>query len=227
MTDFRNLLVASLQGSDMSGSPLHETALDRVCALAFADALGSALFRAKYCNDHREIRHAHQLLTKRVRRHTDNRHAVSRVCALVIDEWLDDLCPACSGRGHSVVVGTPVAGKMCPVCDGTGKRQVSEQRRAVRLGIPVATYPRWVAKCNRAELTLVNAESAVWRELAFQLERGAGAAQALRAIAFIRNRATLRGGGRSSTVAAPAYNHNTLLPPPARIPGFALPDRPY
>lgn len=226
MTDFRNLLVASLLGSNMTGSPLHETALDRIGALAFADPLGAAAFRAKYCRDHREIRHAHQLLTKRVRRHTDNRHAVARVCALVLDEWLDDNCHSCSGRGHAVVVGVPVSGKACPTCGGTGKRPVSEQRRAVRLGIPVAAYLRWVAKCNRAELTLANAESAVWRELAFQLERGVGASDALRAIAFLRNRATLVGGGRSSTVAASAHNSYTMLPPPAHIPGFAMPARP-
>ena len=37
--------------------------------------------------------------------------------------WLNSMCSACEGRGHERVAGTPMLGRQCKVCRGTGKRK--------------------------------------------------------------------------------------------------------
>lgn len=36
--------------------------------------------------------------------------------------WLDDTCHACEGRGYEVIHGSPVLGRQCRKCGGSGKR---------------------------------------------------------------------------------------------------------
>ena len=37
--------------------------------------------------------------------------------------YLDSKCTACEGRGHERIAGTPMLGRQCKVCRGTGKRK--------------------------------------------------------------------------------------------------------
>ena len=40
----------------------------------------------------------------------------------VLIYWLHDNCPSCLGRGHEVIHGSPVLGRQCRKCGGSGKR---------------------------------------------------------------------------------------------------------
>lgn len=37
--------------------------------------------------------------------------------------WLNSMCTACEGRGHERVAGTPMLGRQCKACRGTGRRK--------------------------------------------------------------------------------------------------------
>ncbi len=41
----------------------------------------------------------------------------------VVSFWLDNNCRSCHGRGHEVIHGSPVLGRQCRKCGGSGKRQ--------------------------------------------------------------------------------------------------------
>ena len=41
----------------------------------------------------------------------------------VLIYWLHDNCQPCLGRGHEVIHGSPVLGRQCRKCGGSGKRQ--------------------------------------------------------------------------------------------------------
>lgn len=165
------VIVKALQGLDMLDDPLRETGLDRIGALACSDPLGAALWRVKWAGDPRSMKTALALLVKRVRKPHEARTMVVKLCQTVLQEWLDELCRHCDGRGAMVTPGTPVARHSCPVCNGTGVRKPSEQRRAAKLGFQVATYRRWEARFRRVELAIRRADSAVWGQVAAQLER--------------------------------------------------------
>ena len=172
MSDLRMLIVKALQGLDMVDDPLRETGLDRIGALACSDPLGAALWRVKWAGDPRAFKPALELLVKKVKRPHDARFWVTRLCNVVLREWLDELCGHCDGRGVMVVAGTPAARAACPICSGTGVRRPSEQQRAARMHLPVDKYPKWEPRFRRVELAIRRADSAVWSQVADQLERG-------------------------------------------------------
>lgn len=165
------VIVKALQGLDMLDDPLRETGLDRIGALACSDPLGAALWRVKWAGDPRSFGTALALLVKRVRKPHEARTMVVKLCHAVLQEWLDELCRHCEGRGAMVTPGTPVARHACPVCSGTGVRKPSEQRRAAKLGFAVMTYLRWEPRFRRVELAIRRADAAVWVQVAAQLER--------------------------------------------------------
>ena len=47
-------------------------------------------------------------------------HAV--LAAAVLEYWLCDLCPSCTGIGSTPIPGAPVLGPACSTCHGSGKR---------------------------------------------------------------------------------------------------------
>lgn len=50
---------------------------------------------------------------------------VSKVVAASIEYWMNDACPACTGRKSDQVNGTPcLSGVECATCSGTGKRKI-------------------------------------------------------------------------------------------------------
>ena len=49
--------------------------------------------------------------------------APGKLAQAVSAYWLNSMCSACEGRGHERVAGTPMLGRQCKVCRGTGKRK--------------------------------------------------------------------------------------------------------
>lgn len=49
--------------------------------------------------------------------------APGKLAQAVTAYYLDSKCTACEGRGHERVAGTPMLGRQCKVCRGTGKRK--------------------------------------------------------------------------------------------------------
>ena len=65
MANLRKLVASALNSSDLSESYIIETAIDRIGALAFSDALGSELWALKYAGDARSWDRALALLSLR------------------------------------------------------------------------------------------------------------------------------------------------------------------
>lgn len=49
--------------------------------------------------------------------------APGKLAQAVTAYYLDSKCTACEGRGHERIAGTPMLGRQCKVCRGTGKRK--------------------------------------------------------------------------------------------------------
>ena len=49
--------------------------------------------------------------------------APAKLAQAVAAYWLDSKCTACEGRGHERIAGTPMLGRQCKACRGTGKRK--------------------------------------------------------------------------------------------------------
>ena len=51
--------------------------------------------------------------------------SVKKAVATSIEYWLNDICPACTGKKSDQIDNTPcLTGVDCPACNGTGKRAV-------------------------------------------------------------------------------------------------------
>ena len=49
--------------------------------------------------------------------------APGKLAQAVAAYYLDSKCTACEGRGHERIAGTPMLGRQCKACRGTGKRK--------------------------------------------------------------------------------------------------------
>jgi len=114
----------AVNSSALTDDDQHHT-LDVVAAVALSSDLGAALFRVKYANDHASLP---DLVT--VWRARTFKKALERGWAenaqQVADEslkyWLNDICPACDGKGHPKIINAPtLAACTCPECHGTGR----------------------------------------------------------------------------------------------------------
>ncbi|KWI43550.1 hypothetical protein [Burkholderia stagnalis] len=63
---------------------------------------------------------------------------VERFALRLLDEWINDQCVRCEGRGVVRRDGRYI----CPDCAGSGKRPIDEAARAQALGIPLTEYRR-------------------------------------------------------------------------------------
>jgi hypothetical protein len=243
MGDIRKLIASAVTGGDLSESEITETALDRVMALGTAgisSPLGTSLWRLKYANDHREYEPALALLTRQVRRPNQVLSFMRKLCQCVLNEWLDELCRKCGGRGHIVAEGTPHAKSACTSCSGHGVRAVSAQHRMRAMRLSDKAYPKWEAQFARAYLAIVDADDNAWLEVAKQLGRvGNRASFARRTLAIRRTAEIMRGNSScpahnenilpdSQLAAQPAHNDNILLARAGRVnaPTDAAPARP-
>lgn len=121
-------------------SAIRETPTDRIAALALSCRLGAALWRLRAVPDRATMREAVQVLAGMIRVNKVHRESIVNVAAVALDEWLNEKCPKCNGRGH-VVSGSGVAHN-CGACAGTGIRRHSDLSRQRRLGVSRHDYQR-------------------------------------------------------------------------------------
>jgi len=59
--------------------------------------------------------------------------SASKVARLSLDHWLNDVCPACSGRAHLPLMNLPnvLSDDPCPACSGTGTRPIDLHPAAI------------------------------------------------------------------------------------------------
>jgi hypothetical protein len=140
-----------------------ETSSDRIGALAFADKLGSLLWRLRWANDAAAFEPAVELLAKRCRgrRATDGRRHLVAVCRLALEEWLDDQCRKCGGRGHTINKGVKHA---CAKCDATGTRRHSDAERMRQLHMDRKAYSKAEETFADAHTHIASADSQTWRD---------------------------------------------------------------
>ena len=167
MADLRKLIAAALTASDLSSSDVHETAIDRIAAMAFSDALGGELWRLQLSHDRRSYRRVLALLVQRTKPIARDRRIRARLCETVLREWLDCLCAHCHGRGFVMAEGAPK--RSCPVCDGTMLRRYSDQWRMARMGFQPEVYRKWESRFAAVHQKLANADAAAWRDIATNL----------------------------------------------------------
>jgi hypothetical protein len=112
----------------------HDT--DSLAAVALSGEFGGLLFRVKYSNDATSFNR----LQEEWRWHIKKRAAVDgwpehikeqKVADDALHYWLNDVCPACTGKGHPTIKYTPVLDEdACTVCEGTGKKPMVFEARA-------------------------------------------------------------------------------------------------
>ncbi len=136
----REKIVGSMQSSNLAWHADFERAIDRLTAVGMSDALGSALFRAKYCNDRHSGQRALHLLTHRAAQRLRVEMSYARSLATAaLREFMVDACERCNGTGTSKD-GAHLS--TCSKCNGTGVRSYSDSERALCAGFPVESWPK-------------------------------------------------------------------------------------
>lgn len=99
-------------------------------AVALSSPYGGLLLRAKYLNDPVAVRRlqAHWtwiVSTKAGRRAWPLHVPIDKIAYLSMVRWLNDTCPACTGRKKVTIFNTPsLSDKDCPLCNGSGKSEL-------------------------------------------------------------------------------------------------------
>lgn len=169
--DLRLLIAHALNSHDLSPSDLRETDVDRLAALAFADPLGAALWRIKWGGDKNSLPRATALLVRNSRHVCSDRTMRHRLCVAALNEWLDERCRRCRGRGHLAATATaPV--RLCQPCGGTGKARRSDANRARGLGLELSVYRKWERRFAAVQSIIVDAELRAFRDIRRQLKPG-------------------------------------------------------
>jgi hypothetical protein len=202
MSDLRILVAAALNSSDLSHSDIRETHIDRIGALAFANALGAALWALKWAGEARAYPRSVYLLSIRSRRICAEPVMRERLCHAGLLEWLDDLCHACGGR--RMVVAEQVK-RICTVCDGSGKRRHSDLWRARQLGLEPKAYRKWEPKFTAVQRKIFDAESQAWRDVAEQLGRREARHLKAKPVDLRERFATLATGWSAQQVVSTSY----------------------
>ncbi len=102
------------------------------------ELVADAVMRLKHANDpHAYAGAVHavaDMAEKASARHGWRLRDSLHLATEVVNYWLYDNCPSCTGIGSQVITGTPMLGPACPDCRGSGKRQPPWQRegRAAR-----------------------------------------------------------------------------------------------
>lgn len=154
----KDQVVSATQSSNLRWEAEFVRAVDRLTALGLSDPLGSALWRAKFCQDAGSGRRALLLLTKKVeaRLHVERSYA-QRLCGAAFKEWMLDACDKCCGLG-SITEGAHVS--RCSKCDGSGVRRYSDSERALAAGLPVDSWPKHAKKFDEVLICLMGASAA-------------------------------------------------------------------
>lgn len=154
----KDQVVSATQSNNLRWEAEFVRAIDRLTALGLSDPLGSALWRAKYCQDVASGRRALFLLTKKVeaRLRVERSYAQSLSMA-ALKEWMLDACSQCNGAG-TITEAAHVS--TCPRCNGSGMRRFMDWERASAAGIPVEAWPKHAKKFDEVLICLAGASSA-------------------------------------------------------------------
>ncbi|MEX3961041.1 hypothetical protein AB4Y42_02305 [Paraburkholderia sp. EG286B] len=154
----KDQVVNATQSSNLRWEAEFVRAIDRLTALGMSDPLGSALWRAKFCQDIASGRRALLLLTKKVEaRLRVERSYAQRLSVAALKEWMLDACEKCDGLG-TVTEGAHVS--TCSKCNGSGVRRFSDSERALAAGLPVESWQKHAKKFDEALICLAGASSA-------------------------------------------------------------------
>lgn len=141
----------AVNASNLASDENKECPVDRIAAMARADALGSALWRIKVGGDMGALAPAAILLAHRVSHSegfaqwglTDHLKLLS-MCKRVLNEWLQDKCTQCKGRGRTGMgKGKVISSSVdCPCCAGSGRVGHVGKITAALIATGEATYQR-------------------------------------------------------------------------------------
>jgi hypothetical protein len=166
----RQRLASDISAGRLTHNPLVETGADRIGALGRSDPLGAALWRILADHDRTAVKDAVSMMARRLKHAPKGRDVAHQLCWVVLQEWLDDKCKKCKGRG--LVYNAEGVADACTVCEGTRLRRYSDTERARAMGWGIDTYRKWEATFAQAHAMLHDADAAVGRGVAYQLERG-------------------------------------------------------
>ena len=168
MANLRKLVASALNSSDLSQSDIVESAIDRIGALAFSDALGSELWSLKYAGDVRGWHRALAVLSRRSKVIAPHGKIRATLCRLCLIEWVDENCRTRGGRRFIMAAQTSAA-HVCTTCSGTGLRRYSDLWRMREMGLDRRAYTRWEAKFSAVHRKISDADTQVWHDIAEQL----------------------------------------------------------
>lgn len=145
----REKIVSAMQSKNLAWHAEFERAIDHLTAVGMADALGSSLFRAKYCNDRSSGQRALHLLTHKAAERLRVEMSYARSLATVaLREWMVDACEKCGGTG---LLQEGAGYSSCRKCNGTGSKVYSDSERALCAGFPADS---WSKHAKRFEVTM-------------------------------------------------------------------------
>lgn len=122
-----------VNASNLKADELH-IEVDGLAAMAWATRhdpqkerpkLGAMLFRVKYAHDTAAYPGLMELWTEAVKadRQWPQHIPARKVAEKSFGYWLNDICPACTGKGYITLTGAPVlSDECCKICDGTGRK---------------------------------------------------------------------------------------------------------
>jgi hypothetical protein len=127
-------------GSSNLRDDAHHHSTEVLAAAALCRDLGTKLFRVKYAGDPttypallevwREI-----VIIKAQHRRWPADVSPAKIARLSLDHWLNDVCPACTGRSYEPVKGVPrlMSDMPCRACMGTGRRAIEAKHNLLQL----------------------------------------------------------------------------------------------
>jgi len=150
----------------------HESAIDRIGALARAGKLGRALYHWRYAGQARYAGPVLQEMLRKARRRLrigkfhEEHPTLVRACQQAMREWYAPQCGMCQGARE--VVSNKLR-LICPVCAGSGMRRYSDAERLDALQVEPATYQAWEPRLRELLLILTERDGAAARTIRMQL----------------------------------------------------------
>lgn len=114
----------SINSSDLKSDERHFDT-DNLAAVALSNELGGLLFRVKYGNDATSFKSLLASWTTIVQGKCQwPKHLPAhKIAEKSLGHWLNDVCPACTGKGVQKMANVPVLDdKPCVICEGSGKK---------------------------------------------------------------------------------------------------------
>lgn len=171
----REAIGAALLSSHLE-TQAHESAIDRVGALAHASKLGRLLYHWRYAGQGRYAGPVLAELARKARRRLrigkfhEEHPTLIRACKQAMREWYSPQCGNCQGAREVV---TNKLRLVCPVCTGTGLRRYSDIERLNALALDRAGYEPWNGRMRELLLILTERDGDAARVVRHQLRETA------------------------------------------------------